>query len=110
MKLLATIQALDDAERRTSPTRLTMALLREAVALQVANRTHTDEAGRYQAIIPPAQMAELREDSAFAAALASGEVEIVNAPASKRPAWIRWSKPNRAPKPRNTVLALRSAE
>ena len=39
-----------------------------------------------------------------------GEVEIVNTPASKRPTWMRWSKPSRAPKPRSTVLALRSAE
>jgi hypothetical protein len=40
--------------------RFTLAALREAVALQVANRTPTDSAGRYEAIIPAAQMAELR--------------------------------------------------
>lgn len=110
MRLLATIQALDDAERRANPARLTMAALRDAVALQVANRTTPDSDGRYQAIIPPAQMAELHADPAFTAALASGEVEIVNAAASKRPTWMRWAKSNRAPKPRSTILALRPAE
>lgn len=110
MKLLATIQALDAAQRRVDPMRLTLAALREAVALQVANRSPTDSEGRYQAVIPAPKMAELREDPAFLAALANGEVEIVDRPAAKRPSWIRWSKPNRAPKPRNTVLALRSAE
>lgn len=80
MKLLATIQALDEAQRRVDPMRLTLAALREAVALQVANRTPTDTAGRYQAVIPAPQMAELREDPAFADALASGEVEIVDRP------------------------------
>mgnify|MGYP003423288026 FL=1 len=110
MKLLVAPQILDEAQRRADPAKLTMAMLREAVAMQIENRTHTDAAGRYQAIVPPAQMAELREDPDFAAALASGEVEIVNTPASKRPAWMRWSKPSRAPKPRSTVLELRSAE
>ena len=38
MKLLATIQALDEAQRRVDPMRLTLAALREAVALQVANQ------------------------------------------------------------------------
>jgi hypothetical protein len=80
MKLLATIQALDAAQRGVDPMRFTLAALREAVALQVANRTPTDSAGRYEAIIPAAQMAELREDPAFVAALASGEVEIVDRP------------------------------
>ena len=105
MKLLAAPQILDEAQRRADPAKLTMAMLREAVAMQVENRTHTDAAGRYQAIIPPTQMA-----APLVAALASGEVEIVNTPASKRPTWMRWSKPSRAPKPRSTVLALRSAE
>ena len=78
--LLVTIQALDAAERRVNPLRFTLAALREAVALQVANRSAPDSDGRYQAIIPAAQMAELREDPAFVAALASGEVEIVDRP------------------------------
>lgn len=107
MKLLATIQALDEAQRRVDPMRLTLAALREAVALQVANRSTTDSEGRYQAIIPAPQMAELREDPAFVAALASGEVEIVDRPAAKRPSWMRWAKPVRPSKPRNTYLALR---
>lgn len=80
MKLLATIQALDEAQRRVDPMRLTLAALREAVALQAVSRSPTDSEGRYQAVIHAPQMAELREDPAFAAALASGEVEIVDRP------------------------------
>jgi hypothetical protein len=107
MKLLATLQALEAARRYVDPMRLTLAALREAVALQVANRTPTDSEGRYQAIVSAPQMAELREDPAFATALASGEVEIVDRPAAKRPTWMRWAKPVRPSKPRNTILALR---
>lgn len=80
MKLLTTIQVLDEAYRRADPARLTLAALREAVAMQVANRNPTDGQGRYEAIISAPQMVELRKDPAFVAALANGEVEIVDRP------------------------------
>ncbi len=78
--LLATVQALDQAQRGVDPMKMTMDQLRTGVANGIRAGVQPNRRDRYEAIMTAEQMAELREDPAFAAALLSGEVEIIDRP------------------------------
>jgi hypothetical protein len=60
--------------------KMTMDQLRAGVMNGIRAGVQPDRHGRYEAIMSAAQMVELRQDPAFAAALLSGEVEMIDRP------------------------------